>query len=91
MLKDNKLKGAILFGEKEAVPYVTRNIDTDINEDELRLAINLYEWICGGCGDVYDEAKMELLFKHLPEDWKCPKCNGPKNGFKQKKMNKENE
>jgi len=91
VLKDNKLKGAILFGEKEAVPYVTRNIDTDINEDELRLAINLYEWICGGCGDVYDEAKMELLFKHLPEDWKCPKCNGPKNGFKQKKMNKENE
>jgi len=94
VLKDNKLKGAILFGEKEAIPYITRNIDTEINEDELRLAINLYEWICEGCGSIYDEAKMELLFKHLPEDWKCPKCKGPKSGFKKSNIeeyNKENE
>ncbi len=90
VLKDNQLKGAILYGEKEAVPYVTRNIDSEVNEDELRLAINLYEWICGGCGNVYDEAKMELLFKHLPEDWKCPKCNNPKSGFKKNKYEKLN-
>jgi len=80
VLKDNRLKGAILFGEKEAVPYVTRNIDTQVDDAELRLAINLYEWICGGCGGVYDEAKMELLFKDLPDNWKCPKCKGLKIG-----------
>lgn len=84
VLKNDKLKGAILFGEKEAVPYVTRNIDMEVNEAELRMAINLYEWICGGCGDVYDEAKMELLFKDLPDNWKCPKCKGPKSGFHKK-------
>ena len=84
VLKDNKLKGAILFGEKEAVPYVTRHIDTEVNDAELRLAINLYEWICGGCGGIYDEAKMELLFKDLPDNWKCPKCKGPKSGYKKK-------
>lgn len=86
VLKDNKLKGAILFGEKDAVPYVTRNIDTEVNEAELRMAINLYEWICGGCGGVYDEAKMELLFKDLPDSWKCPSCKGPKSGFKKKEQ-----
>ena len=81
VIKDNKLKGAILFGEKKAIPYVNRNIEKDINEIELREAINLYEWICGGCENIYDEAKMELLFKYLPDDWKCPNCKGLKDKF----------
>jgi len=82
VIKDNRLKGAIIFGEPEAIPYVNKNIEQLIKEGELREAINLYVWICGGCGNEYDEAKMELLFKDLPEDWKCPKCKTPKNGFK---------
>ena len=32
----------------------------------------------------YDEAKMGILFKDLPEDFKCPGCNGPKEKFKKK-------
>ncbi len=84
VLKDNTLKGAILFGEKEAIPYVNKHIEKQINESELREAINLYKWICGGCGAEYDDAKMEILFKDLPEDWKCPNCKGPKSGFKKK-------
>jgi nitrite reductase (NADH) large subunit len=83
VIKDSKLKGAILFGEKNAIPYVNKNIEKSIDEAELREAINLYKWICG-CGAVYDDAKMEVLFKNLPDDWKCPKCNGPKSGFKKK-------
>lgn len=83
VLKDNTLKGAILFGEKNAIPYVNKNIEKTINESELREAINLYKWICG-CGAEYDDAKMEILFKNLPKDWKCPKCKGPKSGFKKK-------
>jgi len=84
VLKENKLKGAILFGEKKAIHYVNRNLETEINEKELRAAIELYKWICGGCENIYDEAKRDLLFKDLPEDWKCPKCKNPKSGFKKK-------
>lgn len=84
VIKDNTLKGAILFGEKDAIPYVNKNIEKLISEAELREAINLYKWICGGCGNEYDDAKMELLFKYLPYDWKCPKCKGPKSGFEKK-------
>ncbi|MHA1294218.1 MAG: FAD-dependent oxidoreductase [Promethearchaeota archaeon] len=82
VLKENKLKGAILLGEKKAINYINKNIGKDIDKLELREAINLYEWICSGCNRVYDEAKMELLFKYLPDDWKCPNCKTPKNKFK---------
>ena len=81
VLKDHKLKGAILFGEKNAIPYVNKNIEKPVDETELREAINLYKWVCG-CGAEYDDAKMDILFKDLPEDWKCPKCKGPKSNFK---------
>ncbi len=85
VLKNNKLKGAILFGERKAVSYVSKNIEAEINEDELRQAIELYKWLCGACGNTYDEARMVLLFKDLPDDWKCD-CGAPKNKF-----NKRNE
>ena len=84
VLKDNTLKGAILFGEKNAIPYVNKNIEKTVNESELREATNMYKWICGNCGAVYDDAKMETLFKYLPEDWKCPECKGPKSDFQKK-------
>lgn len=83
VLKDNTLKGAILFGEKKAVSYVSRNIETKIDEDELRKAIDLYHWVCGGCGNIYDEAKMKILFKNLPDDWKC-NCGASKDKFVRK-------
>ena len=85
VIKGNTLKGAILFGEKQAIPYVNKNLEKEIEEAELREAINLYKWICSECGGIYDEAKMELLFNYLPEDWKCPECKTPKNKFKKQK------
>jgi nitrite reductase (NADH) large subunit len=81
VLKENKLKGAILFGDKGGMPYVNKNIEKQVEEAELREAINLYKWKCG-CGAEYDDAKNEVLFKDLPDDWKCPKCGGPKSNFK---------
>ena len=86
IIKESRLKGAIIFGEPDAIPYVNKNIERLIEEGELREAINLYIWICGGCGNEYDEAKMELLFKDLPEDWKCPKCKTPKNEFRKRDL-----
>jgi len=49
ILKDNTLKGAILFGDTNAMSFVYK--------------------------------KMEVLFKDLPEEWKCPNCKHSKEGF----------
>ena len=81
VLKDNKLKGAIMFGEKKAIPYINRNIELEVNENELRDAIELYKWVCGGCGNIYDEGEMRVLFKNLPDDWTCSNCKSDKSSF----------
>lgn len=84
VLKDNKLKGAILFGDTKAISYVYKKMEQDIDRDELRALLEVYIFICQNCGKEYDEALMEVLFKDLPDNFKCPDCNGPKEGFKKK-------
>jgi nitrite reductase (NADH) large subunit len=88
ILKDNKLKGAILFGETKAVSYVYKKMEEDVNKDELRELLDLYIYECEKCGDQYDEAKMGIPFEDLPNDYKCPNCGASKEYFK-KKMIKE--
>ncbi|MHA1723634.1 MAG: FAD-dependent oxidoreductase [Promethearchaeota archaeon] len=83
VLKNNILKGAILFGEKKAFSYINKNIESEINEDELRKVIELFKWQCKNCKYVYDDAKSDLLFKDLPVDWKC-KCGASKMMFERK-------
>ena len=36
---------------------------------------------CTICGYIYDEEKEGILFKDLPDDWKCPLCFNPKSVF----------
>lgn len=36
---------------------------------------------CTICGHIYDESKEKVLFKDLPEDWKCPLCGARKSDF----------
>jgi len=82
VLKENVLKGAILFGEKKAISFLNKNLESEVDEKELREAIALYKWICGDCGEVYDEALMDLLFKDLPVEWKCTKCKASKDKYR---------
>lgn len=82
ILKDNKIKGAILFGEKKPLPFINKNIESEVNKEELRKILEIYKWKCSNCGAEYDEANMDISFKNLPENWKCPKCNGPKSKYK---------
>lgn len=84
VLKDSKLKGAILFGDTKAISYVYSKMEQDVDRSELRKLLELYIYICKNCGKEYDEAVMEVLFKDLPEKFKCPNCNGPKEDFKQR-------
>ncbi len=84
VLKDNKLKGAILFGENKALSFINKNIGAEVEKDELRKILELYLWICSNCDTNYDDAVMNPVFEYLPEDWKCPNCKGPKDGFKKK-------
>lgn len=84
VLKGNTLKGAILFGDNKAMSYVYNKMEQDVNENELRdlLELNIYK--CSNCGAEYDEAKQSILFKDLPNDWKCPNCKNSKNNFTKK-------
>ena len=83
VLEGNTLKGAIIMGDKKSIPYINKNIEKIIKEEELRTAIELYKWQCGGCGNIYDEGKMKLLFLNLPTEWKCD-CGASKNKFVRK-------
>ena len=83
ILKDNKLKGAILFGESQALSYVYKKMEQDVDREEVKRLLELYTYGCENCGNEYDESKMDIPFKNLPEDFKC-KCGQTKEGFKRK-------
>ena len=87
VLKDNKLKGAILFGDNTAMQYVTNKMEQDVDPKELRKLLDIREYACINCGAVYDEAKMEIPFEDLPDTFKCPNpnCKATKKYFKQNK------
>jgi len=84
VLKDNKLKGAILFGDNKAISYVYKKMEQDVDKEELRKLLELYIYECSNCGTEYDESKMDVLFKNLPKGWRCLNCKNPKDGFKKK-------
>jgi len=81
VLKDNKLKGAILFGESKNLSFVSKNIDKEIDKDVMKKLLELYIWRCPSCGWEYDEAEMQVLFKDLADDFECVGCGGPKDEF----------
>ena len=39
-------------------------------------------FICQVCGYIYDDAKENVPFASLPEDWKCPLCGAMKSDLK---------
>ena len=39
------------------------------------------QYKCSVCGYIYDEAKEEVTFADLPDDWCCPVCGAPKEAF----------
>jgi nitrite reductase (NADH) large subunit len=84
VLKDGTLKGAILFGEKKTIPYVNKNINLKVKREEINDLLEVLMYYCPGCGYVYDEAKEELKFEMLPDNWKCPGCKAPKSAYKVK-------
>jgi len=81
VLKDNYLKGAILFGESNALSYVYSKIEQNVSKEDLRKLLKLYVYECENCGAKYNEVTQEKLFKDLPDDWKC-KCGASKNKYK---------
>ena len=36
---------------------------------------------CVACGYIYDDAKEEVKFADLPDDWVCPLCGVLKSAF----------
>lgn len=39
------------------------------------------KYVCTVCGYTYDDAKEEVKFEDLPEDWVCPMCGVDKTFF----------
>lgn len=57
-----------------------KNAPTFIGAETKEKSIsNKYQ--CSLCGYIYDDAKEEVKFEDLPEDWKCPLCGAPKSLF----------
>lgn len=44
---------------------------------------------CTICGYIYDDAKEEVKFEDLPDNWTCPICDAPKTVFKEIKEETE--
>ena len=38
---------------------------------------------CIVCGYIYDDAKEEVKFADLPDDWVCPVCGATKDNFEE--------
>ena len=55
----------------------------DVSKLELKVQeeADLKKYKCTICGYIYDEAKEEVKFKDLPEDWTCPLCGAEKTDF----------
>jgi len=82
VLKDNKLKGAILLGETKSISYVYSKLEQEVTKEELRTLLELYIYACECKMYEYDEVLEKILFKELPDSFKCPKCNKSKKKFK---------
>lgn len=50
-------------------------------EEKPEEASNISKYRCQLCGYIYDDAKEEVKFEDLPEDWKCPLCGATKDQF----------
>ncbi|MFX1495321.1 MAG: FAD-dependent oxidoreductase, partial [Promethearchaeota archaeon] len=84
VLKDNRLKGAILFGDNKAISYVYNKMEEDVDKHELRELLEIHIYECSNCGMLYDEAKKDVLFKDLPDTFQCPECGSSKDAFTEK-------
>ena len=51
-------------------------IEEETNEDATSS-----KYKCSLCGYIYDDAKEEIKFEDLPDDWKCPLCGATKTMF----------
>ena len=41
------------------------------------------KYVCLLCGYIYDDAKEDVKFEDLPNDWQCPLCGATKSVFKE--------
>lgn len=67
----DKLKG---LSPKNAPTYIA------LEESQEKIS-SAHQYRCKLCGYIYDDAKEEIKFENLPDDWHCPLCGAPKNLF----------
>ena len=68
--------------EAKRIMDLDNPVETELAEAEFGAEEASGKYICSVCGYVYDPAEHDgVAFEDLPDDWKCPRCNQPKEKF----------
>lgn len=68
--------------EAKRIMDLDNPVETELAEVEFGAEEASGKYICSVCGYVYDPAEHDgVAFEDLPDDWKCPRCNQPKEKF----------
>ena len=68
--------------EAKRIMDLDNPVETELAEIEFGAEEASGKYICSVCGYVYDPAEHDgVAFEDLPDDWKCPRCNQPKEKF----------
>lgn len=68
--------------ETKRIMDLDNPVETELAEVEFGAGEASGKYICSVCGYVYDPAEHDgVTFEDLPDDWKCPRCNQPKEKF----------
>ena len=68
--------------EAKRIMDLDNPVETELAEVEFGAEEASGKYISSVCGYVYDPAEHDgVAFEDLPDDWKCPRCNQPKEKF----------
>ena len=68
--------------EAKRIMDLDNPVETELAEIDFGAEEASGKYICSVCGYVYDPAEHDgVAFEDLPDDWKCPRCNQPKEKF----------
>lgn len=94
MFIGNLIHAEILDDEAEPLTYfyyrnvkkgaAPRNAPTYIDKSKLQKPAPREDYAryeCAACGYIYDEAREDIKFDDLPDDWVCPVCGDEKSKF----------
>ena len=85
------IQAEVLETEEEPLTYLhyrkvkkgmaPKNAPTYVDKSKAKEVKKGERWECSACGYIYDDAKEDMPFADLPDDWTCPVCGVEKEDF----------